>query len=202
MEQQRCQSIAQVPFDMIGEHAEEDVGSYPVCGPVADRSDLQIDGLHVAEVALDAREVLAGLHRLVGIKPRGRHRGADHVDTVEASIGVDLLGPPPEAEVAVADLDREVVAHLATVDDRHADRCHTALHARSSASRDAPRELVPQRASCLQHSADHRLVHGMSISQLADTRVKTPAAHLANLAAKAAQDTPNAELYIEQLGLQ
>jgi hypothetical protein len=64
-----------------------------------------------------------------------------------------------------------------------------------------PHELVPQRASCLQHSADQRLEHCISISQLADTRVNTPAAYLANLEAKAAPNTPHAKLEIEQLGL-
>ena len=48
-------------------------------------------------------------------------------------------------------------------------------------------------------SADHRLEYCTSISQRADKRVKTPAAYPANLEAKAAPDTSNAELDIEQL---
>src|ERR1700747_1676080 len=63
-------------------------------------------------------------------------------------------------------------------------------------------EFVPQGSPCLQHGADHRREHGMPVSKLADTRIKTPAADLADLETKATQDAANAELDVEQLGLQ
>jgi hypothetical protein len=42
-----------MPLDMIGEHAQEDVGAHPLGGPVADRADLKIDHLQASEGALD-----------------------------------------------------------------------------------------------------------------------------------------------------
>jgi hypothetical protein len=41
----RRQTGAHVPVDVIGEHAEEDVGAHAVGQPVVDRPDLQVDRL-------------------------------------------------------------------------------------------------------------------------------------------------------------
>ena len=38
---------------VIGEHAQEDVGAHAFGGPMADRADVEIDGLQAAEGALD-----------------------------------------------------------------------------------------------------------------------------------------------------
>ena len=129
MEQQRCQGVSQMPFDMIGEHAQEDVGAHPRCGPMADRADIEIDGLQAAEGTLDAGQVLVGLHRFIRIELLGRHGCADHVDAVETGLLFYLLRPALEGEVAVADLHGEVLGHLPTVHhatDRQADLSGTA----------------------------------------------------------------------------
>ena len=58
----RREALAHVPFDMIGEHAQADVGAHARSGPMEDRSDLQIDGLDAADGALDLGQALVGPH--------------------------------------------------------------------------------------------------------------------------------------------
>jgi hypothetical protein len=42
-----------MPFEIIGQHAEEDVRPHPVRQPVMDGPDLQIDGFDAAKGSLD-----------------------------------------------------------------------------------------------------------------------------------------------------
>src|SRR5208282_974512 len=47
------QALAHVPFEIIGEHAEEDVGTHAVFEPVVDRPDMEVDGLDRPDGVLD-----------------------------------------------------------------------------------------------------------------------------------------------------
>ena len=76
MEQERRQHLAQMPFDVIGEHAQEDMRAHAIGGPVANGPDFQIDGLHRAEGPFHAREILVGLDRMRGAEILGRHAGS------------------------------------------------------------------------------------------------------------------------------
>ena len=49
----RLEAGAHLPFDVVGEHAQEDVGANAVGQPMVDRPHLEIDGLQAAEGALD-----------------------------------------------------------------------------------------------------------------------------------------------------
>ena len=60
VEEEGCEVVSHVPLDVVGEHAEEDVGADAVGASVVDRSDLEVDGFEGAEGALDAGEVLVG----------------------------------------------------------------------------------------------------------------------------------------------
>jgi len=54
----------------------------------------------------------------------GRHAGADDIDAVQPRFRFNLVDPPPPGEMAVPDLDGEVLAHLPAIEnrtDRHAD---------------------------------------------------------------------------------
>src|SRR5580658_7683089 len=54
----------------------------------------------------------------------GRHAGADDVDAVEPRLCLDLICPSHEREMAIADIESEVLGHLPFVDNgthRHAD---------------------------------------------------------------------------------
>ena len=47
------QALAHVPFEIIGEHAEEDVGAHAVFEPVVDRPDMEVEGLDRPDGVLD-----------------------------------------------------------------------------------------------------------------------------------------------------
>ena len=81
-------SRGDVPLDVVGEHAEEDVGAHPVLAPVVDGSE-EFDGLEAAEGALDAGEVLVGADGLRGVEAFGFDIGADDVDACEGGFGAD-----------------------------------------------------------------------------------------------------------------
>ena len=53
VEQDGRQAAAHVEFDVVGEHAEEDVGAYAGRGPMKHRADFKIDSLYRTEGALD-----------------------------------------------------------------------------------------------------------------------------------------------------
>jgi len=111
----------QMPLDMVGEHAEEDMSPHPVRGPMPDRPDVQIDALQGSERPFDVREILVGLNRLCGVQMLGRHAGSDHIDAIQPRLCRDLIEPSMPREMTVADRDDEVFGHLSFVEDR-ADR--------------------------------------------------------------------------------
>ena len=52
------QALAHVPFEVVAEHAQEDVGAHPLGQPVVDRADVEVDGLDRADGPLDQAEGL------------------------------------------------------------------------------------------------------------------------------------------------
>ena len=68
VEQKRCESLAHMPLDVIGEHAEKDVGTDPIDQVMVDGADLEVNGLVAAKRPLDVAEVFLGTHRLLGVK--------------------------------------------------------------------------------------------------------------------------------------
>jgi hypothetical protein len=56
----RREAGAQVPFEVMGQNAEEDVGAHARAETVKDGADVKIDGLEPAEGALDPAEALVG----------------------------------------------------------------------------------------------------------------------------------------------
>ena len=87
----RGEALAQMPFDVIGEHAQKDVSAYARCGPMEDRPDLQIDGLDTANSTFDLGEAFIGPDRGAIVEGRDWEVGADHIDAVEARLGVDCI---------------------------------------------------------------------------------------------------------------
>ena len=53
VEQQRRQAASHVEFDVVGQHAQQNMSAHPRRGPMEDRADLEIDSFHRAEGALD-----------------------------------------------------------------------------------------------------------------------------------------------------
>src|SRR5882724_12409191 len=48
VEQQRREAASHVEFDVVGQHAHQDMSAHPRRGPMEDRADFQIDGLQAA----------------------------------------------------------------------------------------------------------------------------------------------------------
>ena len=117
VEQERGQRLAQMPFDIIGEHAQKDMGPHAIGIPVPNGADLEIDGLHGAERPLDPREIFVRLDRMRSAEILGRHGGPDDIDAIEPGFGRDLRGLAGKGEVAIADIEGEVFGHLLGVHD-------------------------------------------------------------------------------------
>jgi hypothetical protein len=60
VEEQECERLPHVPLDVIGEHAEKDVGTDPI-DQVMIEGDLEVDGLVAAKRLLDLAEVFSCL---------------------------------------------------------------------------------------------------------------------------------------------
>lgn len=100
--EQLTPGLAQVPFGVVGEHAQEDAGPHPMLEPVVNRTDLQINRLQRAKCALDLGLPLVVAHKLRCIHSIGRHCGADHVQTIERRLGFDRGGVALAGQPGVA----------------------------------------------------------------------------------------------------
>ena len=68
VEQQGSEALTHVQFDVVGEHAQQDMGTHPLRGAVMNGLDLEVHGLEASEGALDPAEALVGVHRPLGIE--------------------------------------------------------------------------------------------------------------------------------------
>ncbi len=58
VEEHRGERAAHVPLDVVGEHAQEDVGAHAAGQPVVDGPHLEVDGLEAAKRAFDSAQAL------------------------------------------------------------------------------------------------------------------------------------------------
>ena len=103
---------AHVPLDVVGEHAEEDVGADPAFEAVVDGAHLEIDGLVAAERPFDPAQALVGPDRLFRREFPGGHVGADDVDSVQRGLFGDAALIARVGEAVVGALGVEVLADL------------------------------------------------------------------------------------------
>ena len=68
VEEQGSETLTHLPFNVVGEHAQQDMGAHPFGGAVVNRPDLEVHGLEASEGALDPVEALVGVHGPVGIE--------------------------------------------------------------------------------------------------------------------------------------
>ena len=115
-EQQRREAGVEFEGDVVGEHAEEHVGADARLEVVVDRADLD-RVLDRAERAFGHLELLVGADGRARAESLGRAGGADDVEAVERGLGGDLVGLALVGEVAVGDLEFEVLGDLELVDD-------------------------------------------------------------------------------------
>src|SRR3954465_2877504 len=88
---------------IIGEHAEEDVRTYPIGQPVMHRAYLEVDRLDAAECPFPAGEGFVAPYRGRVIERFDGQAGAHDVEAVGCGLGLDLGGLASEAEVGVGD---------------------------------------------------------------------------------------------------
>src|SRR5215467_12351145 len=117
IEQHGSQALAHVPFDMAGEHAQEDMGAHPRRQPVVDWAEVQIDGLQAAEGALDMGKVLVGTDNALGRQGFVLDAGTDGVKTIEPGLSSDARGVAGEAEAVFGDADVKQLGELIAVFD-------------------------------------------------------------------------------------
>ena len=108
---------AHVMLDVIGEHAQEDVGAHARRRPVEDRTQMDVDGLQGAERALDPGEAFVSADGRGVIERFLRQAGTHDINAVERRLGGDRRRLAMEREARLADDEVEVLGHLAPVDD-------------------------------------------------------------------------------------
>jgi hypothetical protein len=79
---------------------------------VADRAQVQVDRLEAAEVAFHVGQPLVGGDHAGGVQLAGGDAGAEYVDAVQGSFGVDRALVAGVGDVVVGDLQGEVLGHL------------------------------------------------------------------------------------------
>ena len=84
VEEDGFEALAHVPFDMAGEHAQEDMSTHPRRQPVMDRAEAQVDGLQAAKGALDAGEALIRANHVIGGQDAILDAGADDIKSRRA----------------------------------------------------------------------------------------------------------------------
>src|SRR5436189_2371590 len=115
IEQHGFEALAHVPFDMAGEHAQEDMGAHPRRQPMVDRSQVQIDGLETAEGALDAGEALIGADHALGRQGFVLDAGADDIKAVEPGLLGDAEGTAGKGKAVFTDSDVEQLGEFVAV---------------------------------------------------------------------------------------
>ena len=117
LEQDGGERLSHVPFEVVGEHAQEDVGTDPVGAAVVDGADLEVERLHAAEGGLHRGEGLVGADGLFGGEQFGLGIGAEDVEAVEGPFPGDGVFVPAEDEGGVGDFGEEVLFDLEAADE-------------------------------------------------------------------------------------
>jgi hypothetical protein len=84
--------LSEVPRDVGGEHAEEDVRADSFGQVVEDGPQIEVVDFDDSEVAFDVCEVLVGGDDAGRVQSFGGDAGADDVDAIEVRFGSDLFG--------------------------------------------------------------------------------------------------------------
>ena len=112
VEQHGGEHVAHVPFDVAGEHAQQDMGADPAGSIVEDGADLEIDDLAASEGALHGGELFVCAHHVLGAEVAFGHTGADDTEAVEPGLLDDVFVIALEVEAVFGDLHVEVPGHL------------------------------------------------------------------------------------------
>lgn len=117
IEEDRGQDPAHVPFDIVGQHAKEDMSLHAIRQAMVDWADLEIDALQAPKRPFHLTEALVGADGLVGIQDLFKHTGSDHIDAVESRLFSDGNEVSLASEALLLDGDHEMLGHLELADD-------------------------------------------------------------------------------------
>lgn len=124
VEDERHPGRLEVPDDVLGEHADEEVGADALLEPVVDGTNQEVHALEGPERALHMLQRLVG-PRDIGVVEFGlAQRCTDDVDPVHLGFCSDGGLVHLEREVRVRDVENDVLGHVVLVDhlaDPHPD---------------------------------------------------------------------------------
>jgi hypothetical protein len=100
-----------VQFEVIGQHAEKDVGAHAQAVTMKDRADVEVGGFERAKGAFDPAEALVSGDGCGIVEPVGGHRGTQRIKTVAADAG-DAAQRPPGAADRFPDRDEGALGGL------------------------------------------------------------------------------------------
>src|ERR1700736_3256806 len=150
VEEDGFEALAHVPFDMAGEHAQEDMGAHPRRQPVMDRAEVQVDGLQAAKGALDAGEALIRANHVIGGQDVILDAGADDIKAVEPSLVGDAGRVAAKGETVFGNGDVEQLGELVAVFDTTNGTRDLVLTGGAAAAGDLVGQLAQRRLGGLQ----------------------------------------------------
>jgi len=109
------ESLFHVPADVVGQHAQEHVGTYSIDQPVANRGHIKF-AVEGAEESLDVGEVFVAAHDIIAAQGGLGQAGAQHTDAIEGGLGGDLIVFAGEGEAVLGDVKVKVFGHFVVVD--------------------------------------------------------------------------------------
>src|SRR5208283_766967 len=92
LEQHRGEVALHVPDDVVGQHAQKDMGADAMGPAMVDRADVEVARFEVAEAAFGVAEALVGEDDGGGGEAVSGKTASDHIDAVEGGFGGDRLG--------------------------------------------------------------------------------------------------------------
>ena len=117
VEEKRSQQLSHVPFDVVGQHAKQDVSADAIRQPVVNGPHMQVDGLETAKGSFHSREAFITGHDLFAGQGVGFDAGANDVDPVQALLAFDVGLFALVVEAVFFDSQLKVLAHLIAVED-------------------------------------------------------------------------------------
>ena len=117
IEEHGGESLSHVELDVVGEHAEEDVGTDARGQVVIDGADLEVYGFVAAEGAFDLAEAFVDADGLFWAEGMGGHIGADDIEAVEGLFAVNAVCVAGVGEGILGDVAEEVFGHFVLADD-------------------------------------------------------------------------------------
>ena len=112
VEEHGGEASTHVPFEVVGEHAQQDVGADPVGRIVMNGAHLEVDGFEATEGALDAAQAFVSGDGAWGIEITGGQAGAHDIEAVEGGLACDGVRVAGVTEGVVGEVEVEVFGHL------------------------------------------------------------------------------------------